>query len=144
MIPIIKYIIFSLLGFCGGIVISGAVFAFIAIIGVVPRLAQKTHTEKYIKLYEESIIFGGIIGTACLAFDFYFPIGVIGTIIFSVSIGIFYGVVAVSLAEVLNVLPIINRRFNLNKGLQYFILALALGKAFGSILYYSIFGFYRK
>ena len=36
---IAKYIVFSLLGFGGGIVISGAVFAFIAIIGVVPRLA---------------------------------------------------------------------------------------------------------
>ena len=29
-------------------------------------------------------------------------------------------------------------------GLQYFLLSLALGKAFGSILYYTIFGFYRK
>ena len=37
---IAKYIVFSLLGFGGGIVISGAVFAFIAIIGVVPRLTQ--------------------------------------------------------------------------------------------------------
>ena len=112
--------------------------------GVVPRLAQKSHTEKYIKLYEEAIIWGGILGASCLSFDFYFPIGIIGTIIFSLSIGIFYGVVAVSLAEVLNVLPIIHRRFNLNKGLQYFLLSLALGKAFGSILYYTIFGFYRK
>ncbi|MFR5772662.1 MAG: stage V sporulation protein AB [Lachnospirales bacterium] len=43
-----------MLGFGGGIVISGAVFAFIAIIGVVPRLVQKSHTEKYIKLYEEA------------------------------------------------------------------------------------------
>ena len=137
---IAKYIVFSLLGFGGGIVISGAVFAFIAIIGVVPRLAQKSHTEKYIKLYEEAIIWGGILGASCLSFDFYFPIGIIGTIIFSLS----YGVVAVSLAEVLNVLPIIHRRFNLNKGLQYFLLSLALGKAFGSILYYTIFGFYRK
>ena len=95
----------------------------------------KETIEKYIKLYEEAIIWGGILGASCLSFDFYFPIGIIGTIIFSLSIGIFYGVVAVSLAEVLNVLPIIHRRFNLNKGLQYFLLSLALGKAFGSILY---------
>ena len=47
---------------------------------------------------------------------------------FSLAIGIFYGIIAVSLAEVLNVLPIIHRRFNLNKGLQYFLLSLALGK----------------
>ena len=65
---IAKYIVFSLLGFGGGIVISGAVFAFIAIIGVVPRLAQKSHTEKYIKLYEEAIIWGGILGASCLLF----------------------------------------------------------------------------
>ena len=57
-------------------------FASIAIIGVVPRLTQKSHTEKYIKLYEEAIIWGGILGASCLAFDFYFPIGIIGTIMF--------------------------------------------------------------
>ena len=66
---IAKYIVFSLLGFGGGIVISGAVFAFIAIIGVVPRLTQKSHTEKYIKLYEEAIIWGGILGASCLLFS---------------------------------------------------------------------------
>lgn len=140
----IKYLLFILLGIGGGVVISGAVFAFIAIIGVVPRLAQKTHTEKYIKIYEEAIIFGGILGALTMALDLYIPIGVIGTVIYSFAIGIFYGVVAVSLAEVLNVLPIIHRRFHLNKGLQYFILSLALGKALGSIMYYGVFGFYRK
>ena len=41
----IKYILMFLIGIGGGIVISGAVFAFIAIIGIVPRLAQKTKTE---------------------------------------------------------------------------------------------------
>ena len=84
---IAKYIVFSLLGFGGGIVISGAVFAFIAIIGVVPRLAQKSHTEKYIKLYEEAIIWGGILGASCLSFDFYFLFfGHIITLLFLVLI----------------------------------------------------------
>ncbi len=139
---IIRYIFLILLGLGAGVVISGAVFAFIAIIGVVPRLAAKTKTEKYIKLYEETIIAGGIFGVFTIMYDYYIPIGVIPVIIISACIGIFYGCLAVSLAEVLNVIPILSRRTRLYKGLKYFIIALALGKAAGSMLYYFADGFY--
>lgn len=140
---ILKALIIIILGFGGGVVISGAVFAFIAIIGVVPRLAQKTHTEKLISLYEEAIIAGGIWGTSTLLINYYLPLPKIFIIIFCLLIGIFYGCLAVSLAEVLNVIPILTRRGGLKKGLTYFILALALGKLLGSVLYYFIPGFYN-
>ena len=139
---IIKYLLLIVLGFGSGIVVSGAVFAFIAIIGVVPRLAQKTCTTKYIKLYEEAIIFGGIFGTSTMLFDYYLPIGKFLVIMLSATIGIFYGCLAVSLAEILNVIPILTRRGRLTAGLKYFILAIALGKLLGSLMYYFIPGFY--
>lgn len=139
---VIKYVFLILLGLGAGVVISGAVFAFIAIIGVVPRLAVKTKTERYIKLYEEAIIAGGIFGVFTIMYDYYIPIGVVPVIILGTCIGIFYGCLAVSLAEVLNVIPILSRRTRLYKGLKYFIIALALGKAAGSMLYYFVDGFY--
>lgn len=139
---IIKYIILILLGFGAGLVISGAVYAFIAVIGVVPRLAGRTGTGKYIKWYEEAIILGGILGCALMNVDVYFPIGKIAVIIYSLLIGMFYGCLAVSLAEVLNVIPVLARRTRLRQGIKWFITAIALGKLAGSVLYYFVPGFY--
>lgn len=140
---ILKYLILILLGIGGGAVISGAVFAFIAIIGIVPRLADKTKTSRHIVFYENAIIAGGIFGVFTIMFNYYLPIGVIPAMAFGLSIGIFYGCLAVSLAEVLDVMPILSRRTMLYKGIKYFIIALALGKAIGSIMYYFADGFYQ-
>jgi stage V sporulation protein AB len=131
-----------LLGFGSGLVIAGAVFAFIAVVGVVPRLADKTGTKKYIKWYEESIIAGGIVGCVLMNMDVYLPIGKIAVIVLSLLIGMFYGCLAVSLAEVLNVIPVIARRTRLRRGIKWFIAAIALGKLVGSVLYYFVPGFY--
>ncbi|MDO5388894.1 MAG: stage V sporulation protein AB [Clostridia bacterium] len=139
---IIKYIILIILGIGGGAVISGAVFAFIAIIGIVPRLAEKTKTEKYVMFYENAIIAGGIFGAFTIFFNYYIPIGVIPVMLFGLFIGIFYGCLAVSLAEILDVIPILTRRTMLYRGIKYFIVALALGKALGAVLYYCADGFY--
>ena len=62
-----------LIGFASGLVISGGVFAFIVIIGIVPRLAQKTRTGRYIYLYEDMISLGGIAGTLTMLFDVSIP-----------------------------------------------------------------------
>ena len=140
---ILKYLILILLGIGSGAVISGAVFAFISIIGIVPRLAEKTKTNKYIVFYENVIIAGGLFGAFSIMFNYYIPIGVIPAMLFGFFIGIFYGCLAVSLAEVLDVIPILTRRTRLYKGLKYFIIAIALGKATGAILYYFVDGFYQ-
>lgn len=138
----VKMLLLILIGFGSGIVIAGAVFAFIAIIGVVPRLAQKTKTEKYIKLYEEAIIWGGIFGTTTMLFDYYIPVGSIIVAAISTCIGIFYGCLAVSLAEVLDVIPILSRRGHIQEGMMYFVFAIAFGKLIGSTLYYFVPGFF--
>lgn len=139
---IIKYILIIAIGFGSGLVIAGAVFAFIAVIGVVPRLADKTGTKAYIKLYEEAIIAGGIVGSALLSLDVYLPIGRPAVALYSVMVGIFYGCLAVSLAEVLNVLPVLVRRTRVRQGIKWFVTAIALGKLLGSVLYYFVPGFY--
>lgn len=139
---IIKYILIIAIGFGSGLVIAGAVFAFIAVIGVVPRLADKTGTKAYIRLYEEAIIAGGIVGSALLNLDVYLPIGRPAVALYSVMVGIFYGCLAVSLAEVLNVLPVLVRRTRVRQGIKWFVTAIALGKLLGSVLYYFVPGFY--
>ena len=140
---VVKMLVLAMLGFGSGAVISGAVFAFISVIGVVPRLAQKTNTKPFIPLYEEAIMFGGILGCVEGFFDFTLPLPKAIVAILGFCTGIFYGCLAVSLAEVLHVIPILTRRTKLAKGMFFFILAIALGKLTGSLIYYVIPGFFK-
>lgn len=141
---LVKSILLCFIGFSGGVVISGAVFAFIAIIGIVPRLAQKTKTSNYIKWYEDMIIVGGIFGATTIMIDYYIPTPTMLVIFYSFCIGIFFGCLAVSLAEVLDAIPIITRRVKVREGIKIFIFALALGKLIGSLMYFRIPGFYNE
>jgi len=140
----VKLFLSVILGFGSGAVISGAVFAFISVIGVVPRLAQKTNTKKFIPLYEEAIMFGGILGCVEGFFSFSLPLPRVAVAALGFCTGVFYGCLAVSLAEVLNVIPILTRRTKLGQGMFFFILAIALGKLTGSVIYYIIPDFYTK
>jgi stage V sporulation protein AB len=138
----IKYLLLIFIGLGSGFVISGAVFAFIASIGVVPRLAKRTRTEKYCVIYEETIAFGGLSGALLnflpLRFNFkwyyFLPLWFCN--------GIFIGCLAVCLAEVMDVVPIMARRVRLKTGIRLFVLALAVGKIVGAITYFLVPEFY--
>ncbi|MCL2379015.1 MAG: stage V sporulation protein AB [Defluviitaleaceae bacterium] len=130
------------IGFASGLVIAGAVYAFLTIVGVVPRLAQKTRTTAQIKGYESALVLGGIFGTLTGIFRFYLPIGTVGTIAVSFANGIFFGCLAMSLAEVLNVIPIFSRRARIQRGMFFIVLAIAVGKLAGSLLYFLVPGFF--
>ncbi|MCL2351942.1 MAG: stage V sporulation protein AB [Firmicutes bacterium] len=140
---LIKQIAAVFIGLGSGLVISGAVYAFISVVGVVTRLAQKTGTRNRIRLYESALAVGGLLGVAAGLFDARLPIGRIPAVIYSFCIGVFYGCLAVSLAEVINVIPILTRRTKIQRGMFFFILAIALGKLAGSLLYYVIPGFFK-
>ena len=51
-----------LIGLSAGGIIAAGVFAFLAMIGVFPRLMGRTRTGSHIFLYETAIILGGIAG----------------------------------------------------------------------------------
>jgi stage V sporulation protein AB len=144
------------MGFSAGLIISGAVFAFITVLGMVPRMAQKTKTTAHVKLYESAIVTGGLFGASTDLINYRLAAGTSGLVLraaavfYSALIGIFYGCLAVSLAEVLNVIPILTRRARLQQTrppAQYmflFVLAIALGKLVGSCLYHIVPGFFSN
>ena len=139
---LIKHAASVIIGFGSGLVIAGAVYAFITIVGIVPRLAQKTHTTGHIKSYESALVLGGIFGTLAGFFRFYMPFGAVGAIVVSLANGIFIGCLAMSLAEVLNVIPIFSRRARLQRGMFFLVMAIAIGKLVGSLLYFLVPGFF--
>lgn len=135
---LLKKAFLAVFGLCAGGIIAAGIFAFLAIIGVFPRLIGKTGTKKHIMLYETMIILGGAAGNGMDLFEFSIPAG--GTwalAVFGTAAGIFVGCLVMSLAETLKTLPVINRRIHLSVGLQYVILAIGLGKMAGALLYFS-------
>jgi len=128
-----------LIGLSAGTVIAGGLFSFIASLGIVSDLADRTHTGKYVKVYEDAIVLGGIIGNVIFLLKPSVLVGEIVLVPLGLVIGIFVGCEIMALAEILNVFPIFVRRVKLVKYVPYFILTVAFGKAVGEM----VFAFYR-
>ena len=130
----------ALSGFASGGVIAAGVFAFLAVIGVFPRLIGKTGTRKHVMLYETAIIVGGIWANIVSLYSppFFLPgwMGLLFLLTAGLAAGIFVGCLVMSLAETLNALPVFTRRIHLAVGFPYVISAVALGKLAGSLIYF--------
>lgn len=63
----------------------------------------------------------------------YWPIIILP---FFFAYGMFVGTLIIALAEVLDVLPILDRRIRIRKGITLLVLALAFGKLAGSLCYW--------
>lgn len=133
-----KYILPIVTSFSGGIAVGGAYISFVTILGIIPRLIQLTDTTKYKYLYEGLYILGTL-GFTILEFsDFYIELGSIIIVIIGLLFGIYVGLFSSALAETLNVLPVISKKFKIKKSMKLVFYALALGKAAGA-LYYFVF-----
>lgn len=146
----INHVILGILGVIAGSAVAAGTFAFITVIGVLPRLIGKWNFSAKAIYFENVVALGGTVGcilSVFLQIQLYTDmmiqgkniLGSIFLIIFGLCAGMFVGCCAVALAEILNTFPIIFRRFHLKEGLSWVILSVALGKMFGS-LYYFFFG----
>lgn len=134
----VKLLLLGFIGFSAGGVIAAGVFAFLAMIGIFPRLIDRTKSSRHIILYETMIIFGGVIGNVLDIYEFPLHFGgnlVLG--MFGFCVGVFVGCLVMSLAETLKALLVMNRRIHLAVGFQYVILSIALGKLVGSMIYFA-------
>lgn len=135
---LLKQLALGFIGICAGGIVAAGVFAFLAMIGIFPRLIGRTKTVTHILLYETFIILGGISGNVLDLYEI--PIHMGGNLLLAVmglSVGIFVGCLVMSLAETLKALPVMNRRIHLSVGIQYIILFIGAGKMVGSLLYFS-------
>lgn len=134
----LRCLLLIVLGFSSGALVAAGIFAFIAAIGLVPRLAQRTKTQSACRFYEWCITIGGIFGCLPLIWDFVVPVPQPFFVPIGFSVGIFVGTLAVSLAEVLNVVPVFLKRARLKMGIPLFFLAVAFGKVAGSLLSFLV------
>ena len=112
------------LGFCGlaaGLAVSAGTFAFLIVIGVIPRMIGKCNRAAE---------------TLSVFLQIRIPFGPALLCVYGISAGIFVGSIAVALAEILNTFPITFRRMGLKVGLFWVMLAMAAGKVAGSLYYF--------
>lgn len=145
-------LIFSSVSF--GVLSSAGVFTVFSAVGLVPRFAGKTHSAKRIFLYENMIISGTIAGGVLSLWpEFWRKIlgrtvmhlgestlmnGIqnLVLIVFGLFCGMFVGCLALSIAEMLDSIPIFSRRVSLKKGVGLAIWSVAAGKIFGAMFYF--------
>lgn len=146
----------GILGLFCGLMVSGGVFTALLALGLVPRFAGKTHTADHILTYESAVVSGCIIGgllgvlqikdylNAFLYESPFFRSGlwviITGGLLSGGGFfsGCFVGCVALAIAEMLDSIPIFARRIGFRKGVGVAVLAVAVGKVVGSLLYFGL------
>ena len=126
-----------LVGISAGAAASAGVFALITVIGILPRWAGHTRTARHVSLFEWSVILGGTAGNLIFLMQPSFPGKEILEAAAGLFMGIFVGGLIMSLAEVLDVFPILLRRGRIQSGIPWMVLSIGIGKMLGAYLYFS-------
>jgi len=127
----------GLVGVSAGAAASAGVFALITVIGILPRWAGHTRTARHVSLYEWSVILGGTAGNLIFLLQPSLPGKEILEAAVGLFMGIFVGGLIMSLAEVLDVFPILLRRGRIQSGIPWMVLSIGIGKMLGAYLYFS-------
>lgn len=133
-----KSVLLVSIGLSAGLTIGGALAAFVALLDFIPRLIQLTNTRKYIGLYQNCFSLGGLIFSFLYFFNYGGRLNRIFSVIVSFIMGIFTGLFSSALAEVLNVIPVLSKKFKLKHKLKYIVAALILGKTSGALWYWLV------
>lgn len=136
------YFVLAIIGFSGGLVVGGALAAFLTVLGVITRLIEITKTKRYLTIYKFAILSGTIVST--LSYNLSIKVNGSGYILILVGLfmGIFVGMVASALAEVLNVMPLFADVLGGAKWVYVIIFAMIIGKIIGSLIYWIVPGLY--
>lgn len=134
-----------------GFICAAGVFTVLSSVQLVPRFIGKTRSSNEIFLYENMIILGTIIGGVVSIYweyegagtlalgqtQFGSVLGLLLLLAYGVFSGMFVGCLALSIAEMLDSIPIFLKRISWKWGVSLMVGAVALGKILGSLLYFG-------
>ncbi|HEU5140931.1 MAG TPA: stage V sporulation protein AB [Bacillales bacterium] len=136
----IKAAILIIVSFADGVIVGSGFVAFLIVLGIIPRLMQLTKTQSFVRAYEWSVISGALIGGWFGLRGVGLNLSVLWLIPIGLACGIFIGMLAAALTEVLNVLPILAKRIGIGETkIIILLMALVLGKIVGSIFHWTYF-----
>ncbi|WP_373213252.1 stage V sporulation protein AB [Ruminococcus sp. 5_1_39BFAA] len=133
-----QQIFLAVVGFCSGVIVAGGVVGLLIGLSIVPRYAGNTHTGKHILLYEDITLLGIVLGNLFFLYQWPIPGGALFLAVSGLFFGIFLGGWIMALAEMADVFPIFSRRIKFSEGMPKAVMAIALGKTIGSLIYYYL------
>lgn len=132
-------VLLIIVGFSGGLAVGCGFVAFLTVLGIIPRLTQLTKTYDAIRKYEWSVILGVLASTWFGLRYSSFSLPGFLLIPIGLAAGMFVGMLAAALTEVLNVFPILAKRLGINEKILLLMMALVLGKVLGSFFHWTFF-----
>lgn len=147
----LRNILLCISGLSAGFLTAAAYVAFIAMLGVFPKIAARTRTAKYCILYENCLMLGILLATFLQFFTIYSSsdlssvallptgIGYVALAFLGLFGGLYIGFLIGGLSEVLNVIPTYAQKVHIQKRVSLLIYFLALGKGTFSLLYFLFF-----
>lgn len=127
-------VLLIIVGISSGAVIASGLFSFIISLGIVSKFADRTRTGDKVLIYENAVALGGITGSFLFIFRVGMPFAYVFMPLIGLSAGIFVGCWAMSIAEVINIFPVLIRRIKLVEYVKYIVICIALGKGVGMMI----------
>ncbi|WP_379353292.1 MULTISPECIES: stage V sporulation protein AB [unclassified Paenibacillus] len=140
MIELLVNLFIAVLGLAGGLAVGSGLVALLIVFDLIPRLAQLARAFRSSIWFETAIISGSLYWTFADFMDWKlrlphaFALSGAGFLD-----GIFVGMLAAALTEVMNVLPILAKRMNLSRFMVGLVMAMVLGKTVGSLFDWLVF-----
>ena len=138
-----QVVLLGLIGMAAGVIIAGGAGAILTTVGILTRLAFHSHTQNRVRHYENCVVFGVVIGTLLFIYMPDLHLSGNGSLMADVLtgsigcfMGIFVGCLAMALSEALDVSAIFFRRLKIQNYLWMIMLAAAIGKFVGNIIYF--------
>ena len=135
---VIFNIIELVIGFSSGIIIGGAFIAILTFLGIIPRLIQLSKVEHLVHSFSAAVVFGTLFGTYLSFTPITVDLHVITLMVWGIFQGIFNGMFAAALAEIINVFPLLSKRIGLEKYMLFLLMAIVFGKICGSLFQWLI------
>ncbi|SFP25329.1 stage V sporulation protein AB [Salibacterium halotolerans] len=135
----VEVLIIIFVGISGGLAVGSGFVAFISVLGIIPRLVQLTGTKSAVRSYELAVTGGGVFGTIAVLHPIRFSLPGLLTVPVGLAAGIFVGMLAAALTEVLNVFPILAKRVGMEHNVMSLVMAIVLGKIAGSLFHWLIY-----
>lgn len=135
----ISIVMVMFIGFAGGLAVGSGFVAFLTVLGIIPRLTQLSKTMKMIHWYEWAVVLGALAGCIGSLQNIMLNFTPILLIPLGLTGGIFVGMLAAALTEVLNVFPILAKRIGIEDKIVILLMAFVFGKIFGSLFHWIYF-----
>ncbi|UVI32337.1 stage V sporulation protein AB [Paenibacillus spongiae] len=140
MISWAGYLFIIVLGLAGGIAVGSGLVSLLIVLDLIPRLAQLGQAFRKSAWFETAVVLGAVYWSLADFMDWNITLPRIATLlIIGLLDGIFVGMLAAALTEVMNVLPIMAKRLRLQAFLTSFVMAMVLGKVVGSLFDWLVF-----